>query len=110
MNAAKMYYLSGPMSGLPEFNYPAFTITAQSLRGKGYEILSPHEIRVPDPNVIMSWDWYMKRALAMLLEADAIILLPGWTESRGARREFDIAVDLKMNLYLYDRDEVVRFW
>ena len=29
-------YIAGPMSGLPEFNHPAFHAAAAQLRGAGY--------------------------------------------------------------------------
>jgi hypothetical protein len=31
----KRIYIAGPMTGLPEFNYPAFNAEAQRLRGLG---------------------------------------------------------------------------
>lgn len=105
------YYLSGPMSRLPELNYPLFEKVAKALREEqGFTIFSPHEITAPRTDVNLNlvenkadspvWAWYVRRAIEMQLKCDAIILLPGWTESRGARREFDIALDLKFELFL----------
>ena len=34
-------YIAGPMSGLPEMNYPAFFAEATRLRGLGYEVINP---------------------------------------------------------------------
>ena len=31
-------YVAGPMTGLPDFNYPAFNAEAQRLRGLGYQV------------------------------------------------------------------------
>ena len=42
----------------------------------------------------------MRRAIDMELECDAIALLPGWPMSRGSRREFDIALDLRFELFM----------
>lgn len=34
-------YISGPMTGLPEFNYPAFFAAAEALEARGYETINP---------------------------------------------------------------------
>ncbi len=36
-------YLSGPMSGYPSFNIPAFDDAARQLRANGYQVVSPAE-------------------------------------------------------------------
>ena len=36
-------YLAGPMTGLPEFNYPAFHAEAARLRQLGYHVENPAE-------------------------------------------------------------------
>lgn len=40
---SKTLYVAGPMSGLPQFNFPLFDAVAESLRDDGYTIVSPHE-------------------------------------------------------------------
>ena len=41
-------YIAGPMTCLPEYNFPAFHSTAAHLRGMGHEVLNPAEL--PDPD------------------------------------------------------------
>lgn len=91
-------YVAGPMTGLPEFNYPAFEQAAGDLILAGYEVLSPHTIDATEGTVPgeQSWDWYMRRALAMMLRCDGVALLPRWYDSRGAKIEYDLAYELKM--------------
>jgi hypothetical protein len=96
-------YISGPMTGLPEFNYPLFRDVAKFFRNEGITILSQAEIdggeQVGGNAEVKTWDYYMRHALRLELEADAIAFLPGWTTSKGARREFDIACDLKFLIF-----------
>ncbi|HET7386918.1 MAG TPA: DUF4406 domain-containing protein [Nocardioidaceae bacterium] len=91
-------YISGPMTGLPEFNYPAFREADSLLRNVGYDILNPadSEERNPTPGVPQAWDWYMRHALRMVLDAEGVALLPGWHESRGAALEVHIACALRL--------------
>lgn len=86
-------YLSGPMSGLPESNYPAFHAEAERLRALGYHVENPAE---NEPPACGTWQGYMRRAVAQLITCDVIALLPGWSESRGALVERQLAVTLGM--------------
>lgn len=90
-------YLSGPMSGLPDYNRPEFNAAAASLRSLGYEVVNPAE--VPEPPC-KSWEGYMKVAVAQLVRCDVVALLPGWGASRGARLEYRLAHDLGMVVVL----------
>lgn len=91
-------YVAGPMTGLPEFNYPAFNEAARLLRGFGYAVLNPvdAEQKNPTPGEPQAWDWYMRHALRMVLDADGIALLPNWEGSRGAVLEVNVARALGM--------------
>lgn len=82
-------YLSGPMTGLPDFNYPAFNAEAARLRAIGYHVENPAE----NPQQA-TWQGYMRQALRQMMTCDAMALLPNWHESRGARIENSLAMDL----------------
>ena len=79
-------YIAGPMSGLPEFNYPAFHEAAQRLRAVGYEIENPAE-NSGEPD----WIAYMRVSLRQVSRVDGIAVLRGWELSRGANLEVHIA-------------------
>ena len=79
-------YIAGPMSGLPEFNYPAFFAAEELLREWGLNPQNP--ARNPEQE---NWQGYMKLAIAMLMTCEAIYLLPGWERSPGALIEHDLA-------------------
>lgn len=84
-------YLSGPMTDMPDFNYPAFNAEAARLRALGYDVVNPAE---NPPQA--SWAEYMRYDIPLLLTCDTLALLPGWHTSKGARMEHYIAAGLGM--------------
>lgn len=86
-------YIAGPCTGLPELNYPAFHAAAKGLRDLGYAVENPAENPVPPCE---SWEAYMRMALAQLVRCDEIHMLRGWSKSRGAKIEHQLAIDLGM--------------
>lgn len=93
-------YVAGPMTGLPQFNYPAFRTAAEQLRDAGYDVRNPVdcEDHNPTPGTPQAWDWYMRHALRMVLDSHGIALLPGWENSRGATLERNVALALGMDV------------
>ncbi|WP_447776331.1 DUF4406 domain-containing protein [Variovorax boronicumulans] len=89
-------YIAGPMTGLPDCNYPAFHVMAARLRALGHEVENPAEN--PEPPC-KSWQGYMRMAIAQLVKCDAVALLPGWGTSKGAVIEARLAADLHINVY-----------
>jgi len=83
-------YLAGPMSYLPQYNYPAFDKAAKRLRAAGHEVFNPadndrekgysEEIKANSGKVSPS----LKRRIILddltwiINHADAIAYLPGW--------------------------------
>lgn len=108
-------YTAGPMTGLPQFNYPAFLEAAALLRNVGYDVVSPAELdndfareaALASPNGLMSefdaayrgplprptWGDFLSRDVKLLADGDergridGIIVLEGWESSKGARLE-----------------------
>jgi hypothetical protein len=96
----KKLYLSGPMTGISQFNFPAFNRAAQSLRASGYEVVNPAEMDEADATP-QTWEQYLRRDIRVLLDCEGIALLPGWENSRGAKLEARIALALGMRpIYL----------
>jgi hypothetical protein len=81
-------YVAGPMTGIPEFNFPLFNAETARLRALGYEVVNPAEV---NPDTTMCWAECMKRDIPALLTCDGVALLPGWHSSRGALLERHIA-------------------
>ncbi|SPW34042.1 Uncharacterised protein [Edwardsiella tarda] len=87
-------YIAGPMSGIEDFNRPAFHEMAQALRAEGHTVLNPAEL--PDG---LTEAQYMQIGLAMLHCADVIYLLQDWLHSSGARAEKALAEKLGLEMY-----------
>lgn len=85
----KRIFISGQMTGIENLNYPAFAEAAALLRASNYHVENPAE----NPEQT-SWEGYMRLSIMQMLSCDAVALLPGWENSRGARMEHDIADEL----------------
>lgn len=81
-----LVYVAGPMTGLPDFNRPAFDAAQRDLEAAGHRVLNP--ARQP---LGLTWAEYMRRGLRDVLDVDAVVVLPGWEISRGARLEVEVA-------------------
>lgn len=88
-------YVAGPMTGYPEFNFPAFHAEAARLRALGFEIVNPAEI---NPDVGAAWLDCMRADIKQLVDCDGVALLPGWPQSRGAALEEHIARSLGLHV------------
>jgi hypothetical protein len=80
-------YLSGPMSGIPEYNAPAFAAYAEKYRARGWEVVSPPELDVDHND--FAYESCIKRDMRVLVDAgiQALYMLPGWQKSKGANLE-----------------------
>jgi nucleoside 2-deoxyribosyltransferase len=88
-------YIAGPMTGLPELNFPAFHREAANLRAQGIEVVNPAEINA-DPNA--KWVDCMRADIRELVTCDVIAMLPGWDKSKGATLEHHIAKTLELRV------------
>lgn len=88
-------YLTGPMTGLPEFNHPAFHAAAAALRKAGYRVFNPADNKLPSN---APWAEHMRVDIAALVHCYAIATLPGVEHSKGAQLELHIAQQLGMRI------------
>lgn len=88
----KRLYLAGPMSGLPECNYPAFNRTAVLLQGHGFKVVNPADSSLTRAHYVD----FLREDLRQMLTCDAVATLEGWWESTGARNEIQVAGLLRM--------------
>lgn len=88
-----IYYIAGPMSGLPNFNRDAFNAAATKLTASGHTVLNPATL--PDG---LSQAQYIDICLAMLRCATHVQMLRGWDDSRGAFAERALALKLGLTV------------
>lgn len=92
-------YLAGPMRGLPNLGFDRFDAAAAELRQRGYDVISPADLDREvgfDPSVGCPGDFDLDAAIRRDTEAimgcDAIAMLPGHEQSRGATAERHLAI------------------
>ena len=95
-------YLSGPMTGVEAYNWPAFDKYAAIWRKHGWTIVSPAEMDLvlgytqadgPTCEQALAWDE------PVVASCEAIFLLPGWEHSTGVRRELVVAVAHGLDIF-----------
>lgn len=100
-------YISGPMTGIPEFNFPAFFEAEGRLAALGWDPVNPAQkdrengldargltgTESPDSlgfdlRAALLWD------LEQVSESAVVAVLPGWHRSKGAQSEVALAIAL----------------
>lgn len=86
-------YISGPMSGYPEHNFPLFKYAEKVLRQCGFEVLNPAAGGEKE-----GWDWqdYLRMDVQLVAQADGLAMLQNWELSKGACLEVYLAHQLNM--------------
>jgi hypothetical protein len=114
-------YLAGKMRGVPNFNFPAFMYAAKKLRSDGWTVFNPAERdnerhgtdiskynRTGDESkLVAKYGFNLRVALCddltfICTEADAIAMLPGWEDSKGANAELATAKALGLEIIFLD--------
>lgn len=100
-------YISGPMSGLPKHNKPAFHHAEQMLKMTGLPDKHQDDIIVVNPaahDFPANTEWHvcLRQDIHELVECNAIYMLRGWEASRGAQLEHHIAERLGMKIYFQE--------
>jgi hypothetical protein len=88
-------YVAGPMTGLPDMNYPAFRHATALLEAAGHQVEDPSTNTNPVPDDYHGW---LRAGLAQLIRCEAVALLPGWEGSGGARLEVNVAATLGLTV------------
>lgn len=111
-------YVSGPMTGIEDYNFPAFHDATDSLRSRGFIVVSPAELdederggvpEKPAEDYGPEYIEFLTRDVEHVVGVDALVMLPGWQRSRGARFEAMIAIGLDKPIFSYVTGERIFF-
>jgi len=122
MSKQDAVYIAGPMSGIKDFNFPAFASVTKEFRDAGWIVCNPAEKDIEDHGEekfkgngdieeAEAKGFDLRDALKYDLgwicdNATAIVMLPGWERSYGAKAEHALAVALKLEIiYLCEAPE-----
>jgi hypothetical protein len=101
-------YISGPMEGYENHNFPAFMRAEKEFDPKLWNVINPARISEQlwqkHGKENCSREFHLREDIRRLPDADTIYMLKGWGHSRGAKLEKYIAEELGM-LVLYEEDE-----
>lgn len=99
-------YVAGPMSGYPQFNFPAFDAAIERLGKRGYIAVPPVDLLDPEARRIClasmdgklakvgnkEWADFLSEDVKLIAkDVDGVAVLEGWERSRGARLETFVA-------------------
>lgn len=104
------FYLAGPMRGIKDFNFPAFDECAEYLKGCAFEVVNPAQLDRDegfDPNGDGTIEEAQRRKMlgrdmAALAGCHGIMMLPGWSQSGGAKLELAFARETGIQVWYYD--------
>jgi hypothetical protein len=109
-------YLAGPMRGIPEFNFPLFLAVGEYLeREWNFEVFNPAQHDIDRGFDFSGYDgtedlsdtgFDLRQSLGddlefVAREADLVVVLPGWEQSKGARAEVSTALALSIPVVEY---------
>lgn len=114
----KKIYIAGPMTGIPSFNFPKFFEAQRVYEQHGWTVFNPAKKDLDDhpdiennPNgdvlVAMAKDGFnLRTALdwdtTAICKSDAVVMLPGWENSKGAFAEWALARALGLRIDYYE--------
>lgn len=84
-------YISGPITGVEGY-LKRFDLAENTLVAAGYEVVNPAKVNRYLPEST-THDQYMEMSFVMLEMCDTVFFLEGWENSKGARMEFEYALE-----------------
>lgn len=113
-----LVYVSGPITGRSEQEWKLhFGLVADGLRKKGFVPVSPADIGdeleahclAEHPGFYPAWKDYLLADLKRLADCNAIIMLKGWWDSKGAHIEHDFAEGAGIDVWFEEELEEMKW-
>lgn len=105
MKDKEVVYLSGRMTGLPDYNYPAFFALEDKIAevaGSAVQVVNPANTGVQE-----GWGFkdYLSKCLIDMLQMGVtkVITMDDWVLSKGAKLEVHVAKELGIPVVHYDQ-------
>ena len=96
-------YLSGPMTGRPGINVTAFGNAAAKIRLAGHDGVQSGGAR--SKHLQLEYREYMRIDCEWICaQAEAVVMLPGWRTSPGAKAEHALATAIGLDIFFWPRD------
>lgn len=98
----KKIYISGPMTGYDDMNFPAFYEMENKLKNYiDVEVVNPAKVShlAEEKYKNPSYFDYLREDFRVLLDCDAVVMLTGWKESRGCMAELALAKALSIPFF-----------
>lgn len=98
-------YISGRYTGSSsaerDLNIERAAWTAARLWDMGFAVLCPHmnTARFEERCKVAKYDDFLRADLELLSRLDAVVMLPGWEESKGACAERERAIEYGLPVY-----------
>lgn len=89
-------YLSGPITGTPQNNYPEFKKVEERMNAVGLKVLVPHDFFEGMDTSEFKHNDYMRICIEKMMKATLIVTLKGWEDSVGCKMEINIARELNI--------------
>lgn len=96
----KKIYIAGKVTGEPIAECTKkFRLAQKEIESMGFDGINPFEVVM---DFKATWQAAMKKCIKALVDCDAMVILPCWQDSKGAKIERKLAEDLGITIVNYN--------
>lgn len=104
----RVIYVSGPITH-PDIwgrkkNIDYAMDVAREYWKQGYAVICPHSNTYLMDGHDVSWETFLAGDFELIRRSDAVVMLPGWEDSKGARAELDFARELGKEIFFWEEE------